>query len=67
MINVAYKEIFELVGHGFNDEYLEKMPISLRRFYFKLHQDKLQAESGQKIDPNQDGKRITFDPVKSDQ
>ena len=66
MVNVAYREIFELVGHGFSSESLEKMPISLRRFYFKLYRDKLQAESGQQASPSQDSKRITFDPVKSD-
>lgn len=34
------KEIFELVGHGFTPEFLEKLPIAKRRVYFHMLLDK---------------------------
>ena len=67
MMHVVYKEIFDLVGYGFSSESLEDMPISLRRFYFQKHQEKRQAEAGQSPVPQNDGKRVTYDPVKRGQ
>lgn len=36
LLNIQKKEIFDLVGYGFNDTTLMKMPIEERRFYYHL-------------------------------
>lgn len=63
MQHVVYKEIFELVGYGFSAEYLEKIPITLRRFFFVKYQERLQAQAGNTPKPK-NPKQVTFDPVK---
>lgn len=65
MIKIAYREIFELVGYGFSAEYLERIPISLRRHFFREYQRKLQAQAGQTPQPK--NQKMLFDPVKRGQ
>jgi len=63
---VVYRETFELVGYGFSPESLKTMPIALRRYYFKLLQEKLSAQNAPLKDKTPiNPKTITYDPVKS--
>lgn len=65
MFNVAYREIYYLVDHGFSPEYLERIPIALRRHFFKLYKAEKEAESTQRA--QQQSKHIKFDPIKPGQ
>lgn len=38
-------EIFHLVEHGFSSEHLETMPLSRRRFFFKMYLNYLKAKN----------------------
>ena len=45
LVNVAYKEIFSLVGHGFDYQSLRKMSIELRRYFYHLLVEEKQARA----------------------
>lgn len=61
MTQVAYREMFHLVGYGFDYQSLRKMPIALRRYYYRMWVDQKTEEN--KRTP-QTPQTVNYDPAK---